>query len=117
MKYAADTGSGAMIYIRNFIQIGSTIQKLIRGVHRQTHSIFLQNRQSRLTRNSGERLSFLQNKVLRGIVNAPWYARNSDIHRVLGIRMVTAGQPRRTKIGFTNTPTWKRHSFLTTRGQ
>jgi hypothetical protein len=24
------------------------------------------------------------------MVNAPWYARNSDIHRDLGIRMVTA---------------------------
>jgi hypothetical protein len=28
--------------------------------------------------------------VLRGIVNAPWYTHNSDIHRDLGIRMGTA---------------------------
>jgi hypothetical protein len=31
-----------------------------------------------------------QNKALREIVNAPWYSRNSDIHRDLDIRMVTA---------------------------
>jgi hypothetical protein len=31
-----------------------------------------------------------QNKILMGIVNVPWYARNSDIHRDLGFRMVTA---------------------------
>lgn len=29
-----------------------------------------------------------QNKVLRNIVNAPWYVRNSDLHRDLGIPMV-----------------------------
>ena len=29
-----------------------------------------------------------QNKVLRNIVNAPWYCRNSDIHRDLGINDV-----------------------------
>jgi hypothetical protein len=29
-------------------------------------------------------------KVLRGIVNAPWYARSSHIHRDLDTRMVTA---------------------------
>jgi hypothetical protein len=38
-----------------------------------------------------------QNKVLRGIVNAPWYARNSDIHRDLGIKMVTAEIKRTAK--------------------
>jgi hypothetical protein len=31
MKYAAEMGSGAMIYIPSFIQIGSDNQKLIRG--------------------------------------------------------------------------------------
>src|ERR1044071_187813 len=30
-----------------------------------------------------------QNKVLRNIVNAPWYVRNKDIHRDLQIPMVT----------------------------
>lgn len=30
-----------------------------------------------------------QNKVLRGIVNAPWYIRNSDLHRDLQIETVT----------------------------
>ena len=29
-----------------------------------------------------------QNKVLRNIVNAPWYIRNSDLHRDLGVEMV-----------------------------
>jgi hypothetical protein len=29
MKYAAEMGSGAMIYIPSFIKIGSAIQKLI----------------------------------------------------------------------------------------
>jgi hypothetical protein len=37
MKYAAEMGSGAMIYIPSFITIGSGIQKFIgRGVHRHT---------------------------------------------------------------------------------
>jgi hypothetical protein len=31
MKYAIQTGLGAMIYIPNFIKIGSGIHKLIRG--------------------------------------------------------------------------------------
>jgi uncharacterized protein YeeX (DUF496 family) len=30
-----------------------------------------------------------QNKVLKYIVNAPWYVRNSDPHRNLGIETVT----------------------------
>ena len=30
-----------------------------------------------------------QNKVLRGIVKAPWYVRNTDIHRDLQIDMVS----------------------------
>jgi hypothetical protein len=29
-----------------------------------------------------------QNKVLRSIVNAPWYIRNVDLHRDLGVKMV-----------------------------
>jgi hypothetical protein len=36
MKYAVETGSGAMIYILGFIEIGSGIQKLIGGIHRHT---------------------------------------------------------------------------------
>ena len=31
-----------------------------------------------------------QNKVLRNIVNAPWYVRNTDLHRDLKMEMVTA---------------------------
>jgi uncharacterized protein YeeX (DUF496 family) len=30
-----------------------------------------------------------QNKVLKCIVNAPWYVRNSDLHRDLGTETVT----------------------------
>jgi hypothetical protein len=31
IKYAVEMGSGAMIYLPNFIKIGSGIQKLIEG--------------------------------------------------------------------------------------
>ena len=31
-----------------------------------------------------------QNKVLRDIVNAPWYVRNADLHRDLKMELVTA---------------------------
>jgi hypothetical protein len=34
MKYAAEMGSGAVIYIPSFIKIGSGIQQLIGGIHR-----------------------------------------------------------------------------------
>jgi uncharacterized protein YeeX (DUF496 family) len=30
-----------------------------------------------------------ENKVLKCIINAPWYVRNSDLHRDLGIETVT----------------------------
>jgi hypothetical protein len=36
MKYTIETGSGAVLYIPSFIQIGSGIQKLIRGIYTQT---------------------------------------------------------------------------------
>jgi hypothetical protein len=36
MKYTVEMGLGAMIYIPSFIKIGSAIQKLIVGIHRQT---------------------------------------------------------------------------------
>jgi hypothetical protein len=35
MKYSAEIGSVAVIYITRFIKIGSGIQKLIRGIRRQ----------------------------------------------------------------------------------
>jgi hypothetical protein len=35
-----------------------------------------------------------QNKVLRAIVNAPWYVRNADLHRDLKMEMVTAENKR-----------------------
>jgi hypothetical protein len=39
MKYAIEMSSGVMIYIPNFIKIGSGIQKLIRGIHRDRISL------------------------------------------------------------------------------
>jgi hypothetical protein len=36
MKHAIEKGSVVMIYITNFIKIGSGIQKLIRGINRHT---------------------------------------------------------------------------------
>jgi hypothetical protein len=36
MKYTVENGSGAMIYIPSFMNIGPGIQKLIRGIHRHT---------------------------------------------------------------------------------
>jgi hypothetical protein len=38
MKYTFAMGSGAMIYIPGFVKIGSDIQKLLGGVHRDTDS-------------------------------------------------------------------------------
>jgi hypothetical protein len=48
MKYAAEMGSGAMIYIPSLIKIVSGIQKLMRG-DSQTH------------RQHGDRISLLKN--------------------------------------------------------
>jgi hypothetical protein len=36
MKYVVEIGSGDMIYIPSFVNIGSAIQKLMKGIHRQT---------------------------------------------------------------------------------
>jgi hypothetical protein len=41
MKCAVEMGSGAMMYIPNFMKIGSGIQKLIWGIHRHTDSMEL----------------------------------------------------------------------------
>jgi hypothetical protein len=35
MKYSVEMGSGAVIYVPSFVKIGSGIQKLIGGRHRQ----------------------------------------------------------------------------------
>jgi hypothetical protein len=53
MKYAVDMGSGAMIYISSFKKIGSGIQKLMGGIHRQHGDLisllsFFQNNESGL---------------------------------------------------------------------
>jgi hypothetical protein len=58
MKYAVEMGSNAIIYIPDFIKIGSGIQKLLGGIHMQTHRqrqqgdlisliLFFQNKESR----------------------------------------------------------------------
>lgn len=36
MKYAAEMGSGAMVYVPRFMMIGSGIQKLIRRLYTHT---------------------------------------------------------------------------------
>jgi hypothetical protein len=41
MKDGFEMGSGAMIYIPSFIKIGSTIQKLIGGIHRRRDSLVI----------------------------------------------------------------------------
>jgi hypothetical protein len=41
MKYAVEMGSGVMIYTPSFINIGSGIQKVIRGIHRHTDSMVI----------------------------------------------------------------------------
>jgi hypothetical protein len=38
MNYSIEMGSGSLIYIPRFIKIGSAIQKLIRGMHVDTHT-------------------------------------------------------------------------------
>jgi hypothetical protein len=52
MKYVDEMGSGAMIYIPSFIKIGSAIQMLIGGIHRQCGDrrrlLFFQNTERRL---------------------------------------------------------------------
>jgi hypothetical protein len=41
MNYAIEMGSSAMIYVPRFIKIGSGIQKLIRGINRNTDSMVI----------------------------------------------------------------------------
>jgi hypothetical protein len=41
MKYAVEMGSGAMIYIPSFMNIGSGIHKLIGALHRYTDSMLI----------------------------------------------------------------------------
>jgi hypothetical protein len=38
MKYAVEMGLGAMTYVPNFMNIGSGIQTLLVGLHRQRHA-------------------------------------------------------------------------------
>jgi hypothetical protein len=41
MKYAFEMGSGVMIYIPSFINIGSGVQKLIGGIQIHTDSMVI----------------------------------------------------------------------------
>jgi hypothetical protein len=58
MKYAAEMGSDAMIYIPSFIRIGSDIQKLTQTQRQHGDSIsllsFLENKESKLIIGSGK---------------------------------------------------------------
>jgi uncharacterized RmlC-like cupin family protein len=40
-EIAVEMGSGAMIYIPNFIKIGSGINRLIRGIHIESDSMVI----------------------------------------------------------------------------
>ena len=42
------------------------------------------------TQSTIEVIQRFQNQVLRGMVNAPWYIRNADLHRDLNVELVTA---------------------------
>jgi hypothetical protein len=55
MKYAIEMGSGSLIYIPNFIKIGSGIQKLMGDTRRDRQHddlisllLFIQNKESKL---------------------------------------------------------------------
>jgi hypothetical protein len=55
MKCVFETGTGAMIYVRSFIKIGSDIQKLMMGDRQDRQHgdlisifVFFQNKKSRL---------------------------------------------------------------------
>jgi hypothetical protein len=39
MEYSVEMGSDAMIYMPSFINTGSGIRKLVKGIHRHTHSM------------------------------------------------------------------------------
>jgi hypothetical protein len=60
-----------------------------------------------------------QNKVFRNIVDAPWYMRNSDLHRDLEIdtvgREIKKGIHGNMRIGFTNTPVSRLYNSCTRR--
>jgi hypothetical protein len=38
MKYAAEIGASVMIYVPNFVKIGSGVQKLLGGIRKHTDS-------------------------------------------------------------------------------
>ena len=59
-----------------------------------------------------------QNKVLRNMVIAPWYVRNSDLHRDLQVNVVSSEIQRfaqRMKGGYTNMRTLRPYSSWTMR--
>jgi hypothetical protein len=54
-------GSGAVIYLPSFIKIGSGIQKLIGGIHRQQCDLISLNKKSRLKINKYNDTSLIRN--------------------------------------------------------
>ena len=60
-----------------------------------------------------ETIQRCQNKVLRMIVNAPWYIRNTDLYRDLGIKTVAHDSKIRQRPRFAPTAACKRRSFQT----
>jgi hypothetical protein len=76
---ATEMGSGAMIYIPSFIMIGSSIQKLIGRIHRDTD--FFQNKESRLINNNSNYYYYYCCKLIT--VTARSNARNVSTYRTL----------------------------------
>jgi hypothetical protein len=82
-------GRTSQVPIQNKIPINDQVIKLVwnYGIHLWGCA----------SKSNIQKIQKFQSKVLRGIVNVPWYARNSDIHRDLGIRMVNAEIKRTAK--------------------
>jgi hypothetical protein len=92
-KYAAEMGSGAMIYITNFIKTGSGIQKLI-GEDSQTHRrhgdrisllSFFQNKESRLIKSimkneNNRNIFYTHNSIIIGLCELMAHGRLHNIY-------------------------------------
>jgi hypothetical protein len=69
MKYVVEMGSDAMMYIPSFTKIGSGIQRLIAGIHRQygvliSLLLFFQKMQSGLTKTDDQFFIKLNRKCI-----------------------------------------------------
>jgi hypothetical protein len=81
MKYAAETGSGAMIYILIFIKLCQAIQKFFLGGDKKTH------------RHHGDRISrlFFKNKESRLKKGLPLQGNRTNIPRLFSSAYTSFG--------------------------